>query len=107
MGQRLSYRIETHYLAAPFRISGYVFEASELVVVELADDQYRGRGEAGGVYYLGDEAPRIVEQLEASRSAIEGCCRHRRRPRKVGRELVNQRGHLVRLLDRNLMAAVE
>ena len=73
MGQRLSYRIETHYLAAPFRISGYVFEASELVVVELADDQYRGRGEAGGVYYLGDEAPRIVEQLEASRSAIEGC----------------------------------
>ena len=71
MAQRLSYRIETHRLAAPFRISGYVFEASELVLVELADDRFRGRGEAGGVYYLGDEAPRIVEQLEANRSAIE------------------------------------
>ena len=73
MGLTLAYRIETHRLAAPFRISGYVFEASELVVVELSDGQHRGRGEAGGVYYLGDEAPQIVEALEANRSAIEAC----------------------------------
>ena len=73
MSQSLAYRVETHRLAAPFRISGYVFEASELVVVELTDGQHRGRGEAGGVYYLGDEAPQIVEQLEANRYAIEGC----------------------------------
>lgn len=73
MGLTLAYRVETHRLAAPFRISGYVFEASELVVVELSDGQHRGRGEAGGVYYLGDEAPQIVEALEANRSAIEAC----------------------------------
>ena len=73
MGQTLSYRVETHPLAAPFRISGYVFEASDLVVVELDDGQHRGRGEAAGVYYTGDEAPQIVEGLEANRSAIEGC----------------------------------
>jgi L-alanine-DL-glutamate epimerase-like enolase superfamily enzyme len=73
MGQALAYRVETHRLAAPFRISGYVFEASELVVVELTGGQHRGRGEAGGVYYLGDEAPQIVDQLEANRAAIEGC----------------------------------
>ena len=73
MGQALAYRVETHRLAAPFRISGYVFEASGVVVVELSDGEHRGRGEAGGVYYLGDDAPRIVEQLEASRSAIEAC----------------------------------
>ena len=73
MGLTLAYRIETHRLATPFRISGYVFEASELVVVELSDGQLRGRGEAGGVYYLGDEAPQIVEALEANRSAIEAC----------------------------------
>ena len=73
MGLTLAYRIETHRLAAPFRISGYVFEASELVVVELSDGQHRGRGEAGGVYYLGDEAPQIVEALEANRSTIEAC----------------------------------
>jgi L-alanine-DL-glutamate epimerase-like enolase superfamily enzyme len=73
MGQALDYRVETHRLAAPFRISGYVFEASELVVVELSDGRHRGRGEASGVYYLGDEAPQIVEQLEANRPAIEVC----------------------------------
>ena len=73
MGLTVAYRIETHRLAAPFRITGYVFEASELVVVELSDGQHRGRGEAGGVYYLGDEAPQIVEALEANRSAIEAC----------------------------------
>ena len=73
MGQSLAYRVESHPLAAPFRISGYVFEASDLVVVELIDGQHRGRGEAGGVYYLGDEAPQIVEALEANRSAIESC----------------------------------
>jgi L-alanine-DL-glutamate epimerase-like enolase superfamily enzyme len=73
MGQTLAYRVETHPLAAPFRISGYVFEASDLVVVELDDGQNRGRGEAGGVYYMGDEAPQIVKALEANRAAIEGC----------------------------------
>jgi len=73
MGQSLDYRVETHRLAAPFRISGYVFEASELVVVELDGGRHRGRGEASGVYYLGDEAPQIVEQLEQNRAAIEAC----------------------------------
>ena len=73
MGQVLDYRVETHRLAAPFRISGYVFEASDVVVVELSDGEHRGRGEAGGVYYLGDDAPRIAEQLEANRPAIEAC----------------------------------
>jgi L-alanine-DL-glutamate epimerase-like enolase superfamily enzyme len=73
MGQSLAYRVETHPLAAPFRISGYVFEASDLVVVELTDGEHRGRGEAGGVYYMGDEAPQIVEALEANRTAIESC----------------------------------
>ena len=73
MGQALAYRVETHRLAAPFRISGYVFEASDVIVVELDDGRHRGRGEAAGVYYLGDDAPRMVEQLEAGRSSIESC----------------------------------
>jgi L-alanine-DL-glutamate epimerase-like enolase superfamily enzyme len=73
MGQTLAWRVETHRLAAPFRISGYVFEASELVVVELSDGEHRGRGEAGGVYYLNDNALQIVEHLESNRAAIEAC----------------------------------
>ena len=73
MGQSLDYRVETYRLAAPFRISGYVFETSDVVVVELSDGEHRGRGEAAGVYYLGDNAPQIVEQLESNRAAVEAC----------------------------------
>jgi len=70
---RLGYRVEKHRLAAPFRISGYVFEHVDLVVATLSDGRLSGRGEAAGVYYLGDDAVRIVDQLEANREAIERC----------------------------------
>jgi L-alanine-DL-glutamate epimerase-like enolase superfamily enzyme len=70
---RLTYCVETHRLAAPFRISGFVFESSDVVVVELTDGSTTGRGEAAGVYYLNDNAPQIVEMLEAKREAIETC----------------------------------
>lgn len=73
MGQALTYRVERLDLAAPFRIAGYVFHHSDVVVAELSDGDHVGRGEASGVYYLGDEAPQIVEQLEANRAAIEVC----------------------------------
>ena len=73
MGQTLSWRVETQRLAAPFKISGYVFESSDVVVVELTDGEHRGRGEASGVYYLGDEAPQIAAALKAHAAAIEAC----------------------------------
>ena len=73
MAQTLAYRVETYRLAAPFRISGYVFEGSDVVVVELTDGEHRGRGEAAGVYYLGDDVEQIVGQLESSREAIGSC----------------------------------
>lgn len=70
---KLSYRVETYRLAAPFRISGYVFETSDVVVAELADEGFTGRGEAAGVYYLGDDSAHIVAELEAYRETIETC----------------------------------
>jgi L-alanine-DL-glutamate epimerase-like enolase superfamily enzyme len=70
---RLAYRVETHALSAPFRISGFVFETSDVVVVELTDGRETGRGEAAGVYYLGDDSEHIVAQLETHREAIETC----------------------------------
>jgi L-Ala-D/L-Glu epimerase len=71
--QRLEWRIEKHRLAAPFRISGYVFENVDFLVATLRDGDLRGRGEAAGVYYLGDTAERMGEQLEENRQAIEAC----------------------------------
>jgi L-Ala-D/L-Glu epimerase len=69
--RRLSYRVETHRLAAPFRISGFVFETSEVLVAELTDGEFTGRGEAAGVYYLGDDAEHMVAELEAHRELVE------------------------------------
>lgn len=62
---------ETLRLAKPFRISGYVFETSDIVVVTLSDGEHRGRGEGAGVYYVGDDVPGILRALAEARSAIE------------------------------------
>ena len=73
MPQRsLQIRTERLRLAAPFRISGYVFEHSDAVVATLAEGPHRGRGEAAGVYYVGDDVDHMLAELEAHRGAIEG-----------------------------------
>ena len=46
--------LEKLRLKAPFRISGYTFTDVPVVVVTLSSGEYSGRGEAAGVYYLGD-----------------------------------------------------
>ena len=63
--------VEPVELAAPFRISGFVFERQDLVVVTLGEGSFRGRGEASGVYYLGDNAAKIAATIEESRVEIE------------------------------------
>jgi L-Ala-D/L-Glu epimerase / N-acetyl-D-glutamate racemase len=68
---QLSIAVQPVELAAPFRISGFVFERQDLVVVTLRDGAYRGRGEASGVYYLKDDPQKIVATLEAHRARIE------------------------------------
>lgn len=57
--------------AEPFRISGYVFEAMPSIVVQIRDGQHIGRGEAAGVYYLGDDQDRMLTDVERVRDAIE------------------------------------
>ena len=59
-------------LSAPFRISGYVFEAMPSIVVDLAEGRHQGRGEAAGVYYIGDNQDRMVETVESVRGLVEG-----------------------------------
>ena len=62
---------ETLRLAQPFRISGHVFESSEVVVVTLCSGLHQGRGEGGGVYYLGDDVSHMLLDLQAARAALE------------------------------------
>jgi L-alanine-DL-glutamate epimerase-like enolase superfamily enzyme len=57
--------------AEPFRIAGYVFEAMPSIVAEIADGECYGRGEAAGVYYLGDDQQRMLDMIEEVRSQVE------------------------------------
>jgi L-alanine-DL-glutamate epimerase-like enolase superfamily enzyme len=70
-GLKLSFQVEKLPLASPFRISGYVFESTDAMVVTLSNGDHVGRGEASGVYYLGDDASNMNAALEAARAAIE------------------------------------
>lgn len=58
-------------LSAPFRISGYVFDAMPATVVTLRDGDIEGRGEAAGVYYMDDRPDDMLATLEALRDTIE------------------------------------
>jgi L-alanine-DL-glutamate epimerase-like enolase superfamily enzyme len=71
MHMKMHVAVEKLRLSAPFRISGFVFEEQDVVVVTLEDGRHQGRGEASGVYYLGDSAPTMVAAIEAARGAIE------------------------------------
>jgi L-alanine-DL-glutamate epimerase-like enolase superfamily enzyme len=67
----LDVSVESLRLAQPFRISGHVFTGSDVVLVTLRDGDLRGRGEGGGVYYLNDDVPHMLNAIGAARSAIE------------------------------------
>ena len=43
--QSLEVRAEKLRLSAPFRISGWVFEATDAIVVTVSDGRHSGRGE--------------------------------------------------------------
>ena len=64
--------------AEPFRITGYVFEAMPSIIARIAEGRCVGRGEAAGVYYLGDDQHHMLEvvgevgqQIEAGLSRRE------------------------------------
>jgi L-alanine-DL-glutamate epimerase-like enolase superfamily enzyme len=67
----LSVASQSLRLAQPFRISGYVFETVDVLVVTLNDGRHRGRGEGAGAYYLGDDLANMQAAIEGARAAIE------------------------------------
>lgn len=71
MALTLEAAVETLPLSEPFRISGHVFETADVVTVTLSDGELRGRGEASGVYYMGDDVPHMLAAIEGARAAIE------------------------------------
>jgi L-Ala-D/L-Glu epimerase len=67
----LCVEVEKLRLSAPFRISGFVFEEQGVLVVTLSDGEHRGRGEASGIFFLGDTAQTMVASIEGARRTIE------------------------------------
>jgi L-Ala-D/L-Glu epimerase len=68
---KMTVAVEKLPFSAPFRIAGFVFEHQDVVVVTLEDGQHCGRGEASGVFFLGDDAAHMVAALESRRALIE------------------------------------
>jgi L-alanine-DL-glutamate epimerase-like enolase superfamily enzyme len=58
-------------LKIPFKITGYVFSAPDLLRVEITEGGVTGRGEGAGVYYLGENAASMLADVEKVRAAVE------------------------------------
>ena len=69
----LTLRVEREHwlLITPFRISGYTFDAVQVILVTLGKDGEVGKGEAAGVYYKGDDLASMIAQIERVRAQIE------------------------------------
>ncbi len=68
---KLEVAIERWELKQPFRITGKVWHHSACVVVTVRDGGARGRGEAQGVSYLGEDADTLLAAIEAVRPQLE------------------------------------
>jgi len=60
---KISAHIEEWELAKPFRIAGIEWLTTRCVVVQLNDNGAVGRGEGQGIFYLGETAESIIEQV--------------------------------------------
>jgi L-alanine-DL-glutamate epimerase-like enolase superfamily enzyme len=61
----ISTSIESWQLAVPFAITGYTFDHSDVLLVEVEAQGHRGAGEGAGVYYLDDTVERGKAQIDA------------------------------------------
>lgn len=68
---KLDVAVETLRLAEPFRISNHCFETADVITVTLRDRAHSGRGEAAGVYYMGDDVAHMTRALEAVAAEVE------------------------------------
>lgn len=68
---KLTVARESWPMKEAFRISGYTFTHFDVMVVDVARGQIHGRGEASGVFYLGETPESMVAQIERVRTRIE------------------------------------
>ncbi len=70
-GLKVRLQVETFPYRQPFRISGYVFTETAVLLAEISDGTHVGRGEGDGVYYLGDDVDHMLRAAQGVVAAIE------------------------------------
>ena len=69
---KFSAHLEEWELTVPFRVSGAEWRTSTGLVVHLSEDGHSGRGEAQGVFYMGETAQSIFAQVHELADTIRG-----------------------------------
>lgn len=69
--RRLTAALERWPLKQPFQITGYTFDAIDVLLVTLERHGAISRGEAAGIYYFGETPQSMIAQIEAVRAPIE------------------------------------
>jgi len=69
--RRVKILIESWETKEPFRITGYTFTDTTVLVVTITENGVSGRGEASGIYYDGETPETIATQVEAIKTALE------------------------------------
>lgn len=72
--RRMDCRVESLRLAKPFVTATETTTALEVIVVEVQQAGFTGRGEAAGVYFLGETGPSMLSQVASLRDAVEQGC---------------------------------
>lgn len=69
-------RVEPWSMEVPLHISGYTFDALQLLIVTISDGVSTGRGEAAGVYYRSDTPKKMLGQIDAIKGAMNNGFSH-------------------------------
>lgn len=69
--RKVTMQVETWPTRQPFAITGHIFTEAAVLVVSVTEEGSTGRGEASGVYYLGETAETLLQQAESIRSSLE------------------------------------
>ena len=67
---RLSVKAEHFELFEPFTIANYAWQTADVCTVELERDGVVGRGEGAPVFYHGETAQKLADQIEAIRPEV-------------------------------------
>jgi L-alanine-DL-glutamate epimerase-like enolase superfamily enzyme len=67
---KISARIEEWAPRLPMAITDYSWDTYEVLVVEITEGPFRGRGEAAGVYYRAETARSMSAQIDAIRPQL-------------------------------------